>query len=680
MPVPSEQANDGDLVGRALGGRYRVTAVVGRGGMGVVARAVDELLGREVAVKLLRAYTDASPAELADLRTRMQREAQAAARIRHTGVVTVHDVTEEQGLPVIVMELVDGPSLDAVVERQGALDPIEAAAIGAQLMDALDAAHRAGVLHRDVKPGNVLLERGGRVVLTDFGIASMQAPDDEEMAKLTRSGEIVGSLDYLPPERAQGREPGPASDIWSLGMTLYAAVEGVSPFRRTSVWSTLSAIVAEPLPQVRRAGPLGPVLQALMAKEPEARPTAGQARAMLEAVAAGGAGGAGGFAAAGAAGAPWAAGVAGGATATGTHPGQPGAAGIPGPGGTGAHPVAPGAAGAAAPGAAGARPPVAGFGPTPTAPSPAAPAYGPGPGTAGGPAAAPAHGPDAAPATPYGPGPGTAGGPGPAAAPAYGPGAAGGPGAVPSAGHAAGAPAGFGPPPGANDAGFGGAGSFAHPPHAPSPYAPSPAQGGPSGQPPAAAGAPAGGRARRGRRAAIAVAVVGVLAAGGAAYALTSSGGGKKAHTTATPPTAAASPGTGDLPAPASPGPSPSPSRTGPSATPSKKAGTASPSASASSAAAKPGPVPTGCAGWTHKDPKPGTYGYISGDHHLLAAPYQQCAQGSLVKSGTKLWYHCYIVNSYGNQWTFVRVDGTNQTGWLYNRDLTGQKGSSPAC
>ncbi|NXY99291.1 serine/threonine protein kinase, partial [Streptomyces sp. BR123] len=285
--MPSEQANGGDLVGRALGGRYRVTEVIGRGGMGVVARAVDEVLGREVAVKLLRAYTDASPAEQADLRNRMRREAQAAARIRHVGVVTVHDVTEERGLPVIVMELVDGPSLDQVVAERGALDPYEAAAIGARLMDALDAAHRAGVLHRDVKPGNVLLERGGRVVLTDFGIASMQAPGDEELAKLTRSGEIVGSLDYLPPERAQGREPGPASDIWSLGMTLYAAVEGVSPFRRTSVWSTLSAIVAEPLPVPRRAGPLAPVLSALMAKEPESRPTADQARTMLERVASG---------------------------------------------------------------------------------------------------------------------------------------------------------------------------------------------------------------------------------------------------------------------------------------------------------------------------------------------------------------------------------------------------------
>ncbi|GHE10647.1 serine/threonine protein kinase [Streptomyces alanosinicus] len=292
------ETNGGDLVGKVLGGRYRVTAMVGRGGMGVVGRAVDELLNREVAVKVLRAYTDASATELADLRARMQREAQAAARIRHSGVVTVHDVTEEQGLPVIVMELVDGPSLDDVLTERGTLEPREAAAIGAKLMDALDAAHRAGVLHRDVKPGNVLLERwrhlpgrsgseGGRVVLTDFGIASMEASDGDAMAKLTQSGQIVGSLDYLPPERAQGREPGPASDIWSLGMTLYAAVEGSSPFRRTSAWSTLAAIVTEPLPEPQLAGPLTAVLQALMAKEPENRPTADQAREMLERVASG---------------------------------------------------------------------------------------------------------------------------------------------------------------------------------------------------------------------------------------------------------------------------------------------------------------------------------------------------------------------------------------------------------
>ncbi|MFF1733486.1 serine/threonine-protein kinase [Streptomyces sp. NPDC058247] len=261
--------------------------MIGRGGMGVVARAVDELLNREVAVKILRAFTDASASDLSDLRVRMQREAQAAARIRHSGVVTVHDVTEEGGLPVIVMELVDGPSLEDVLTERGGLEPHEAAAIGAKLLDALAAAHRAGVLHRDVKPGNVLLENGGRVVLTDFGIAGMEAAGDDAMGKLTRSGQLVGSLDFLPPERAQGKEPGPASDIWSLGMTLYAAVEGTSPFRRTSVWSTLAAIVTEPLPESGRAGAHAPVLRALMAKDPESRPDAAQARAMPERVAAG---------------------------------------------------------------------------------------------------------------------------------------------------------------------------------------------------------------------------------------------------------------------------------------------------------------------------------------------------------------------------------------------------------
>ncbi|WP_407289186.1 protein kinase domain-containing protein [Streptomyces sp. BP-8] len=271
-----------------LGGRYRVTGRIGRGGMGVVCRAVDEVLGREVAVKVLRAYTDASAPELADLRTRMQREARAAARIRHSGVITVHDVIDEDGRPVIVMELVDGPSLDDALEQRGTFDPREIARIGAQVMDALDAAHQAGVLHRDVKPGNVLLDSSGRVVLTDFGIASIEAPGDGATTNITRSGELVGSLDYLPPERAQGQDPTPASDIWSLGMTLYAAVEGGgAPFRRTSVWSTLTAIVTEALPEPRRAGPLTPVLHALMAKNPADRPSAAQARSLLQEVAEG---------------------------------------------------------------------------------------------------------------------------------------------------------------------------------------------------------------------------------------------------------------------------------------------------------------------------------------------------------------------------------------------------------
>lgn len=175
------------------------------------------------------------------------------------------------------MELVDGPSLDDVLRESGTLDPREAAGIGAKVMDALSAAHRAGVLHRDVKPGNILLDRSGRVVLTDFGIATMDDPGDGSATHLTRSGELVGSLDYLAPERAQGAEPGPASDIWALGATLYAAVEGASPFRRTSTFSTLTAIVTEPLPEPLRAGALAPVLQRLMEKRPEARPEAGQA-------------------------------------------------------------------------------------------------------------------------------------------------------------------------------------------------------------------------------------------------------------------------------------------------------------------------------------------------------------------------------------------------------------------
>ncbi|GHB02595.1 serine/threonine-protein kinase [Streptomyces chryseus] len=271
-----------------LAGRYRVVAQLGRGGMGVVWRAVDEVLGREVAVKELRTYNDVSAPELADLRIRMQREARAAARVRHPGVIAVHDVTEHDGRPVIVMELVDGPSLDDVLSERGLLDPREAASIGAKVLEALGAAHQAGVLHRDVKPGNVLIERaGGRVVLTDFGIAAMDDPGDGSTTHLTRSGELVGSLDYLAPERAQGHEPGPASDVWALGATLYAAVEGGSPFRRTSTWSTLTAIVAEPLPEPRRSGPLGPVLQQLMAKDPAQRPDARQAARLLAAVAAG---------------------------------------------------------------------------------------------------------------------------------------------------------------------------------------------------------------------------------------------------------------------------------------------------------------------------------------------------------------------------------------------------------
>ncbi|MEU9099743.1 protein kinase [Streptomyces sp. NPDC048361] len=268
-----------------LAGRYRVVERLGRGGMGVVWRAHDEVLRRDVAVKELRAFNDASAPELGDLRLRMQREARAAARVRHPSVVAVHDVTEHDGRPVIVMELIDGPSLDDVLTERGVLEPGEAAAIGAHVLQALAAAHRAGVLHRDVKPGNILLDTSGRVVLTDFGIAAMNDPGDGSRTHLTRSGELVGSLDYLAPERAQGHNPGPASDIWALGATLYAAVEGTAPFRRTSTWSTLNAIVVEPPPPARRAGPLAPVLLRLMDKDPARRPDADTAARLLAQIA-----------------------------------------------------------------------------------------------------------------------------------------------------------------------------------------------------------------------------------------------------------------------------------------------------------------------------------------------------------------------------------------------------------
>ncbi|MEU0411857.1 protein kinase [Streptomyces griseorubiginosus] len=274
-----------DDAGRLLAGRYRVVGQLGRGGMGVVWRAVDEVLGREVAVKELRTYNDAEGPELEDLRLRMQREARAAARVRHPGVVAVHDVGEVEGRPLIVMELVEGPSLDQVLRKSGPLDPREAAGIGAKVMDALAAAHRVGVLHRDVKPGNILLDRSGRVLLTDFGIATMEDPGDGAATSLTRTGHLVGSLDYMAPERAQGADPGAASDVWALGATLYAAVEGAAPFRRTSTFSTLTAIVGEPLPEPQRAGPLAPVLRRLLDKRPEARPGAEEARELLRAVA-----------------------------------------------------------------------------------------------------------------------------------------------------------------------------------------------------------------------------------------------------------------------------------------------------------------------------------------------------------------------------------------------------------
>jgi serine/threonine protein kinase len=268
---------------RVIAGRYRLLSPLGEGGMGTVWRASDEVLHREVAVKEVRAPGGLPGSEVERMYARLEREAWAAARISNRNVVTVYDVATEDGRPWIVMELVRGVALSDVLDTEGPLPPQRAAHIGAEVLSALRAAHEAGVLHRDVKPGNVLLSNEGRVVLTDFGIAMV-----EGSSALTMTGEVIGSPEFLAPERALGRTPGPESDLWSLGVLLYAAVEGNSPFRQNTPLSTLRAIVDEPLPPPHRAGPLAPVIEGLLRKDPAARLSAAQAESDLRIIGAGG--------------------------------------------------------------------------------------------------------------------------------------------------------------------------------------------------------------------------------------------------------------------------------------------------------------------------------------------------------------------------------------------------------
>ncbi|MET9383721.1 protein kinase [Streptomyces sp. NPDC002928] len=264
------------MQGLLLAGRYRLAESIGSGGMGRVWRAHDELLHRAVAIKELTAALYVSESDQGVLLARTRAEARAAARINHSAVVTVHDVLEHDGRPWIVMELVEGRSLADEVKEQGRVEPTEAARIGLWVLRALTAAHTAGVLHRDVKPGNVLLGHDGRVLLTDFGIAQIEGD-----TTITRTGEVVGSVDYLAPERVRGHDPGPSSDLWALGATLYTAVEGRSPFRRTSPLTTMQAVVEEEAAASRYAGPLEPVISALLRKDPATRPDAAQAEHML---------------------------------------------------------------------------------------------------------------------------------------------------------------------------------------------------------------------------------------------------------------------------------------------------------------------------------------------------------------------------------------------------------------
>ncbi|WP_369245492.1 serine/threonine-protein kinase [Streptomyces sp. R41] len=268
---------------RVIAGRYRLLSPLGEGGMGTVWRARDEVLQREVAVKEVRAPAGLPAHEVERMYARLEREAWAAARISNRNVVTVYDVATEDGRPWIVMELIRGLALSDLLDAEGPLPPQRAAHIGAEVLAALRSAHEAGVLHRDVKPGNVLMANDGRIVLTDFGIAMV-----EGSSALTMTGEVIGSPEFLAPERALGRTPGPESDLWSLGVLLYAAVEGNSPFRQNTPLSTLRAIVDEPLPTPRRAGSLGPVIEGLLAKDPAERLGAEQAEHELRIIAAGG--------------------------------------------------------------------------------------------------------------------------------------------------------------------------------------------------------------------------------------------------------------------------------------------------------------------------------------------------------------------------------------------------------
>ncbi|MGI5349353.1 serine/threonine-protein kinase [Streptomyces sp. CA-250714] len=269
--------------GRLVGGRYRLGGVLGRGGMGTVWRGEDEILGRRVAVKELRFPSSVDEEEKQRLITRTLREAKAIARIRSGSAVTVFDVVNEDSRPWIVMELVEGRSLADKIKTDGPLDPQRAAEVGLAILDVLRAAHREGILHRDVKPSNVLLEDGtGRVVLTDFGIAKVEGDPS-----VTSTGMLVGAPSYISPERARGKPPGPPADLWSLGGLLFAAVEGRPPYDKGSAISTLTAVMTEPVPYPEHAGELRDVISGLLVKDPEKRLDVDGARLLLEPVASG---------------------------------------------------------------------------------------------------------------------------------------------------------------------------------------------------------------------------------------------------------------------------------------------------------------------------------------------------------------------------------------------------------
>jgi serine/threonine protein kinase len=264
--------------GRVVAGRYALIDVLGRGGMGVVWLAEDRVLERQVALKEVTFTTALGTEDRQILRERTLREARTAARLHHPCVTTVFDVVEEGGKPWLVMERVDARSVHELLEDGGPLQPQAVARIGLDVLAALEAAHAAGIVHRDVKPANVLVGEDGHAWLTDFGIATTTG-----VSALT-GGALIGSPPYMAPERANGEEPRPPVDLWSLGATLYTAVEGRLAFDRPESLATLMAVVSEEPAPMRRAGPLEPVLRGLLTKDPARRSTVEQAREGLQAV------------------------------------------------------------------------------------------------------------------------------------------------------------------------------------------------------------------------------------------------------------------------------------------------------------------------------------------------------------------------------------------------------------
>jgi serine/threonine protein kinase len=260
---------------RLLGGRYQLGSVIGRGGMGTVWRARDELLDRDVAVKEIAWPPYLSEAEQQAARRRAVSEAQLAARLRHPNVVGIYDIAEEDGHPWIIMELVPYRSLRDLLRDDGPLPPAQAAQLGLGILAALRAAHAEGIVHRDVKPGNILVGPGGHAVLTDFGIA--RAADSPTLT----SDDLVGSPSYIAPERARGGQAGPAADLWGLGAALYAAVEGRAPFQRKDALASLTAAVTDEPEPATHAGPLWPAISGLLRKDPDRRLGAAEAERML---------------------------------------------------------------------------------------------------------------------------------------------------------------------------------------------------------------------------------------------------------------------------------------------------------------------------------------------------------------------------------------------------------------